>query len=207
MRAAVLGATGTIGAHSYPSSRSRARGRRDLAERVDIRRRTESRRVRSTSPIATRSRARSRAVDVVYHLVHSLGAADFEERDRRAADAVAAASAAAGVRQIIYLGGLGDDSRDRSRAHLRSRAETAERLERGPVPVTTLRAAMIVGAGQCGVRDDRRARRAAARDDLPALGLRLDAATGARGRRALPRATSPVSSRRTACASTSAGPR
>jgi uncharacterized protein YbjT (DUF2867 family) len=84
--------------------------------------------------------------DVVYHLVHSLGSPNFEERDRRAADAVAHAAAAVGARQIVYLGGLGDDAPDLS-PHLRSRAETARRLAAGPVPVTTLRAAMIVGRG------------------------------------------------------------
>ncbi|HJX47890.1 MAG TPA: hypothetical protein VJ375_08590, partial [Gaiellaceae bacterium] len=62
------------------------------------------------------------------------------------ADAVAGAAGDAGVRQIVYLGGLGDDPESLS-PHLRSRAETGVRLERGPVPVTTLRAAMIVGAG------------------------------------------------------------
>ncbi len=53
---------------------------------------------------------------------------------------------AAGVRQIVYLGGLGDDSPDLS-PHLRSRAETGARLASGSVPVTTLRAAMVVGKG------------------------------------------------------------
>ena len=79
--------------------------------------------------------------DVVVYLVHSLGADDFEEIDRRAADTVAAAAARAGARQIVYLGGLGA-TRDAESAHLRSRAETAERLSAGLVPVTTLRAGM-----------------------------------------------------------------
>jgi uncharacterized protein YbjT (DUF2867 family) len=85
-------------------------------------------------------------VDVVYHLVHSLGSKDFAERDRRAADAMARGAAAQGVRQIVFLGGLGDDAPDLSE-HLASRAETAKRLSEGPVPVTTLAAAMIVGRG------------------------------------------------------------
>jgi uncharacterized protein YbjT (DUF2867 family) len=85
-------------------------------------------------------------VDVVYHLVHSLGARDFAERDRRAAANVAGESARAGVAQIVYLGGLGDD-RESLSAHLRSRSETAAVLADGPVPVTTLRAAVIVGRG------------------------------------------------------------
>jgi uncharacterized protein YbjT (DUF2867 family) len=84
--------------------------------------------------------------DVVYYLVHSLGARDFEEQDRAAAEAVAQASASAGVEQIVFLGGLGADDPDAS-PHLRSRRETGERLASAGVPVTTLRAAMIVGEG------------------------------------------------------------
>lgn len=84
--------------------------------------------------------------EVVFYLVHSLGSPDFEEADRRAADCVAREAEAAGVRQIVYLGGLGDDSPDLS-AHLRSRRETGERLAAGSVPVTILRAAMVVGPG------------------------------------------------------------
>jgi uncharacterized protein YbjT (DUF2867 family) len=84
--------------------------------------------------------------DVVYHLVHSLGAQDFEERDRRAAASVAAAADRAGVRQIVFLGGLGDERADVS-AHLRSRAETADVLAAGPVPTTIVRAAVVIGRG------------------------------------------------------------
>ena len=91
----------------------------------------------------------SRAVkqaDVVYYLVHSLGSEDFERKDREAAENVANACEHAGVKQIIYLGGLGDQAADAS-PHLRSRHETGELLASGSVPVTTLRAAMIVGKG------------------------------------------------------------
>jgi uncharacterized protein YbjT (DUF2867 family) len=84
--------------------------------------------------------------DVAYYLVHSLGSSDFEERDRTSAENVAREAASAGVRQIVYLGGLGADDPDAS-PHLRSRRETGERLAAGGVPVTTLRAAMIVGKG------------------------------------------------------------
>jgi uncharacterized protein YbjT (DUF2867 family) len=84
--------------------------------------------------------------DVVYYLVHSLGAHDFEQQDRAAAENVAREAARAGVRQIVYLGGLGADDPDAS-SHLRSRRETGERLASAGVPVTTLRAAMIVGKG------------------------------------------------------------
>ena len=65
--------------------------------------------------------------DVVYYLVHSLGARDFEEQDRVAAETVAREAASAGVRQIVYLGGLGADGPDAS-PHLRSRRETGQRL-------------------------------------------------------------------------------
>ena len=84
--------------------------------------------------------------EVVYYLVHSLGSRDFEEQDRAAAENVAREAAAAGVEQIVYLGGLGADHPDAS-SHLRSRRETGERLASAGVPVTTLRAAMIVGKG------------------------------------------------------------
>jgi len=85
-------------------------------------------------------------VEVVYYLVHSLGSPDFERQDRVAAENVATASEHAGAGQIVYLGGLGDDDPTAS-PHLRSRRETGERLAAGSVPVTTLRAAMIVGKG------------------------------------------------------------
>jgi uncharacterized protein YbjT (DUF2867 family) len=84
--------------------------------------------------------------DVAYYLVHSLGSADFEEVDLRAAETTAAAAESEGVKQLIYLGGLGDDSPDLS-PHLRSRRETGVRLASTSVPVTTLRAAMVVGRG------------------------------------------------------------
>jgi uncharacterized protein YbjT (DUF2867 family) len=82
--------------------------------------------------------------EVAYYLVHSLGATDFEERDLQAAETTARAAEQAGVKQLVYLGGLGDDSTDLS-AHLRSRRETGRRLASTSVPVTTLRAAIAVG--------------------------------------------------------------
>ncbi len=82
--------------------------------------------------------------EAAYYLVHSLGATDFEERDLQAAETTAKAAERAGVKQLVYLGGLGDDSRDLS-AHLRSRRETGLRLASTSVPVTTLRAAIVIG--------------------------------------------------------------
>jgi len=84
--------------------------------------------------------------DVAYYLVHSLGTRDFERQDREAAENVSREAARAGVRQLVYLGGLGGDDPGAS-AHLRSRRETGERLAADGVPVTTLRAAMVIGKG------------------------------------------------------------
>lgn len=85
--------------------------------------------------------------DAAYYLVHAMQAgADFAARDRELAETFARAAGAAGVRRIIYLGGLGDAS-DHLSAHLASRCEVEEVLEAGPTPVTTFRAAMIIGSG------------------------------------------------------------
>ena len=85
-------------------------------------------------------------VDVAYYLVHSLDAPDFERRDAEAATAFGRRAAEAGVRQIVYLGGLGDEDEDLS-AHLRSRRQVEGLLGEAGVPVTVLRAAVVVGHG------------------------------------------------------------
>ena len=81
-----------------------------------------------------------------YYLVHSLDSPDFERKDADAAWAFAEAAAAAGLQRIVYLGGLGDDDDDLS-AHLRSRRGVEQLLGSAGVPVTTLRAGIIVGHG------------------------------------------------------------
>ena len=145
MRVVVVGATGTIG---RPLVRALA-AEHDV---VGVARRppaTIDDEVEWIAADATEDAAMRGALDgaeVVYHLVHSLGSSDFETLDRAAANAVVAGAAAGGARQIVYLGGLGEGAADLS-AHLRSRAETASILKAGSVPVTTMRAAMIVGAG------------------------------------------------------------
>lgn len=87
-----------------------------------------------------------RGAGLVCYLVHSLGSPDFAARDALGAEILAEEAERAGARQIVYLGGLGDASPELS-PHLRSRRETGERLAAGPVPVTTVRAAMVVGKG------------------------------------------------------------
>lgn len=141
MRVAVVGATGTIG---RPLVAALA-GEHDV---VAVSR--SGREVEGGAAVAADagdSGAMEQALDgaeVIYHLVHSLGRPDFAEADRAAARAVAAGAARAGARQVVFLGGLGEEDGDLS-DHLRSRAETREILSEGSVPVTTLRAAMIVG--------------------------------------------------------------
>ena len=85
-------------------------------------------------------------VDVAYYLVHSMGGGGdggFAERDRAGAHAFARAARAAGVRRIVYLGGLEGGTSE----HLRSREEVAEILARAVPHTVHARAAMVIGAG------------------------------------------------------------
>lgn len=86
--------------------------------------------------------------DVAYYLVHSMNPQqhDFAQADRQAAVNMKTAAEIGGLKRIIYLGGLGERDIDMSK-HLRSRAEVADILRSGRVPVTVLRAAMIIGSG------------------------------------------------------------
>lgn len=86
--------------------------------------------------------------DAAYYLVHSMHPAtrDFAAADREAAMVMARAADDAGLSRIIYLGGLGEDRDDLSH-HLKSRHEVAKILSYGRVPLTHLRAAMILGSG------------------------------------------------------------
>ncbi len=81
-----------------------------------------------------------------YYLVHSLASKDFERLDAQAARAFGWAAAEAGVERIVYLGGLGSDA-DQLSSHLRSRREVEGLLGASGVPVTVLRAGIIVGDG------------------------------------------------------------
>jgi uncharacterized protein YbjT (DUF2867 family) len=91
--------------------------------------------------------AAMRDVGVMYYLVHSLGGgSDFSSRDLVAARHCGEAARAAGVKRIIYLGGLGDPAAHLS-VHLRSRQETGAALREAGVPVTEFRAAVVVGSG------------------------------------------------------------
>lgn len=95
-------------------------------------------------------------VEVAYYLVHSMDAgADFHATDLQGARCFARACADAGVQRIVYLSGLGSDD-DTLSEHLSSRHETGDALREAGVPVTELRAAIIVGSGSASfeiVRD------------------------------------------------------
>ena len=87
-------------------------------------------------------------IDTAYYLVHAMsgGRSGFERRDRDAAENFVAAADKAGVRRVIYLGGLGETGDDLSE-HLKSRLEVADILKKGRFATTFLRAAIILGAG------------------------------------------------------------
>ncbi len=151
MRIAIAGATGYIGGRLVPSLLAEghevvclARTPGKLAGRP-WRERVEVREVDVLEPDSL-SAALS-GCDAAYYLVHSLGGKrDFAAADREAAGNFAAAAAANHLQRIVYLGGLGAGE-DRLSAHLASRQETGTVLAAGPVPVTELRAAVIIGSG------------------------------------------------------------
>ena len=87
-------------------------------------------------------------VETAYYLVHLMvGSRDFEQQDRQAAQNFAAAAREAGVRRIIYLGGLGDDSDPQLSPHLRSRHEVGALLRASGVETIEFRAGMVIGSG------------------------------------------------------------
>lgn len=145
----VFGASGYIGSNLVPALRAAGHAVRASARNVEV---LEGRgwqdvELVQADALDPPSLARALAgVGVAYYLVHSMAAGrDFAAIDRVAAGNFARAAAEAGVRRIVYLGGLiPPDPRSQ---HLRSRAETGEELRRFPVPVTEVRAGMIIGPG------------------------------------------------------------
>jgi uncharacterized protein YbjT (DUF2867 family) len=87
-------------------------------------------------------------VHTAYYLVHLMsGSKDFEREDRQAASNFAVAAKQAGVRRIIYLGGLGDDADPKLSPHLRSRHEVGKIIRNSNVETIEFRASMVIGAG------------------------------------------------------------
>jgi uncharacterized protein YbjT (DUF2867 family) len=86
-------------------------------------------------------------IHTAYYLVHSMGSAGkFEQEDRQAAQNFADAAREAGIRRIIYLGGLGNGEQALS-AHLRSRQEVADILRSSGIPTIEFRASIVIGSG------------------------------------------------------------
>jgi uncharacterized protein YbjT (DUF2867 family) len=145
----VFGASGYIGGNLVPALVAAGRRVRATARNVEVlegRGWTGVDLVRADALDPATLPAALAGVDVAYYLVHSMAAGrDFDRLDREAAANFARAAAAAGVRRIVYLGGLMPP--DPRSQHLRSRAETGAVLRQGPVPVTEIRAGMIIGPG------------------------------------------------------------
>ncbi|NNE95427.1 MAG: SDR family oxidoreductase [Acidimicrobiales bacterium] len=152
MNIAVVGATGYVGGRLVPRLLERGHIVRCLARTPAKLAGTEWRSqvdVVAADALDPDSMANGlEGIDVVYYLVHAMGhSGDFEEADRRAAENTRRAAQAQGVERIVYLGGLGDHDPDQLSDHLASRHEVGSVLAAGSVPVTELRAAVIIGSG------------------------------------------------------------
>jgi len=145
----VFGASGYIGTHLVPALRKAGRRVRATARNLEVLEARAWPGVECVAADALTPATLARAlegVDTAYYLVHSMAAGrGFGALDREAATNFGEAAARAGVRRIVYLGGL-LPRRPRSE-HLRSRAETGDVLRASGVPVTELRAGMIIGPG------------------------------------------------------------
>jgi len=146
----LTGATGYVGGRLLRALEARGRRIRCLARRPEF----LSGRVGSGTEVIGGDLLRPdtlppalKGVHTAFYLVHSMGSAGaFEEEDRRAAANFGDAARRAGVRRIIYLGGLGAAEGGLS-PHLRSRQEVGEILRLSGVPVVELRASIVIGSG------------------------------------------------------------
>ena len=152
MRILVTGATGYVGGRLVPRLLERGHEVRCMSRdpnrlRLDPwRGRVEIAAADATDPDAVL--AAVQGCDAAVYLVHTMAESPntFPEVDRRAATVFRDAAAKAGLRRIVYLGGLGSDL-DRLSRHLTSRREVGSILASGATPVTELRAAVIIGSG------------------------------------------------------------
>lgn len=145
----VLGASGYVGSHLVPWLASRGLGVRAAARRADALTARAWPGVECVSADALDPASLDAAlagIRTAYYLVHSMAAGpQFPQLDRQAAIHFREAAARAGVQRIVYLGGLVPPGG--ASAHLMSRGETGELLRQGAVPVTELRAGIIIGPG------------------------------------------------------------
>ncbi|MEY6433094.1 SDR family oxidoreductase [Thioalkalicoccus limnaeus] len=145
----VFGATGYIGSNLVPYLSTRGVKVRAAARNSEVLAGRGWDGVELVTADALKSEtlpAALEGVEIAYYLVHSMAAGrSFGQLDLEAADHFARAAAAAGVARIVYLGGLVPPDADSE--HLVSRRDTGEHLRQGPVPVTEIRAGIIVGPG------------------------------------------------------------
>lgn len=147
----LTGASGYVGGALIPLLEQKPLALRCLARNPDKLRP----RVRESTQIAAGDvldleslRNALQGVHTAYYLVHLMsGSKDFEKDDRQAATNFAQAAKQAGVRRIIYLGGLGDDAEPKLSPHLRSRHDVGRILRESGVETIEFRAGMVVGAG------------------------------------------------------------
>jgi uncharacterized protein YbjT (DUF2867 family) len=152
MRSLVTGATGYIGGRLVPELLAAGHTVRAMTRSPDwLRDVPWADRVEVSAADVHRPATLDAAldgVDVAYYLVHSIGTgARFAASDRDGAESFARAAAAAGVRRVVYLGGLADEHADDVSEHLASRAEVGRILLASGVPTAVLRAAVILGSG------------------------------------------------------------
>lgn len=152
MKVAVIGATGYVGGRLVPELLAAGHDVRCLArtpERLDtVPWRSDVDVIRADVLDADSLDIALSGIEVVYYLVHAMGhSGDFEQTDRDGAERTRVAAERSGVSRIVYLGGLGEEDPNRLSDHLASRHEVGKVLADGTVPVTELRAAVIIGSG------------------------------------------------------------
>ena len=145
----VFGASGYIGSHLAPYLAEQGVPVRATSRNIEVIESREWQNVVLAEADALRPETLDpvlKDVDIAYYLVHSMAAGKgFPELDATAARNFAEAAARQGVQRIVYLGGLVPKSPKST--HLRSRQETGDILRAGSVPVTEIRAGMIIGPG------------------------------------------------------------
>ena len=150
-RSLVTGATGYIGGRLVPELldaghqvrvlvRDEAKARAHAwSDRVEI--------VVGDATAADDVRSAVEDVDIAYYLLHSIGTGgDFAETERRIASTFAEASNDAGVRRVVYLGGMVPEGEELSE-HLRSREQVGDVLLASGVPTAVLQAGVVIGSG------------------------------------------------------------